>query len=134
MLGDLTLFKMMGSRMEYLGERQKLLSENIANADTPYYRPSDLKPMDFQKILRGDQRIKMAVTDQAHQAGLLVQTNFKAEKAAFGKSYETSPNGNQVVLEEQMMKVADLQASYQLATNLYTKNVSMLRMALGNNR
>ncbi|MBM3536163.1 MAG: flagellar basal body rod protein FlgB [Alphaproteobacteria bacterium] len=130
-LGKLTLFKLMGARMEYLSERQKLLSENIANADTPYYRPSDLKPMDFQSILRGDQRIKMAVTSQAHLPGVPAQTTFRAEKAAFGKSFETAPNGNQVVLEEQMMKVADLQASYQLATNLYTKNVGMLRMAIG---
>jgi len=130
-LGNLTLFKLMGSRMEYLAERQKLLSENIANADTPNYRPSDLKPMDFQKILRGDQRIRMAVTNQSHLAGLVPPTSYRAEKAAFGKSYETSPNGNQVVLEEQIMKVADLQANYQLATNLYTKNVGMLRSALG---
>lgn len=130
-LGKLTLFKIMGARMNYLGERQKLLAANIANADTPYYRPSDLKPMDFQKILQGDRRIKMAVTASSHLEGTSVATLFQSEKAAFGKTFETSPNGNAVVLEEQMLKVADLQANYQLATNLYQKNVSMLRTAIG---
>jgi flagellar basal-body rod protein FlgB len=130
-LGKLSLFKIMGARMGYLAERQKLLSENIANADTPHYRPSDLKPMNFQAVLRGDQRIKMAVTNQIHLAGTGAQSAFKAEKAAFGKAYETSPNGNSVVLEEQMLKVADLQSNYQLTTNLYQKNISMLRTAIG---
>ena len=48
-----------------------------------------------------------------------------------GKSYETSPNGNAVVLEEQMIKVSELQANYQLAANLYQKNLGMLRTAIG---
>ncbi|NDC64712.1 MAG: flagellar basal body rod protein FlgB, partial [Planctomycetia bacterium] len=130
-LGKLSLFKLVGSRMGYLAERQKVLSQNIANADTPQYRPSDLKPMDFQKVLGGDQRVKMAVTNKVHLAGTNQAPNFAAEKAAFGKSYETAPNGNAVVLEEQMMKVAEVQSNYQLAANLYQKNMSMLRTAIG---
>lgn len=130
-LGKLSLFKLVGARMGYLSERQKVLSANVANADTPHYRPSDLKPMDFQAVLRGDQRIKMAVTNKIHLAGTNQAAMFGTEKAAFGKSYETSPNGNAVVLEEQMLKVAEVQSSYQLAANLYQKNMSMLRTAIG---
>lgn len=36
------------TRMELLFERQKLLSENIANADTPGFGARDLKPVDFR--------------------------------------------------------------------------------------
>lgn len=130
-LGKLSLFKIIGARMGYLGERQKVLAENVANSDTPNYRPSDLKPMDFKAVLRGDQRIKMSTTNQVHLAGVTPGNMFQVEKAAFGKSYETSPNGNAVVLEEQMIKVSELQANYQLATNLYQKNLGMLRTAIG---
>ena len=130
-LGKLSLFKVMGARMSYLAERQKVLSENIANSDTPNYRPSDLKPMDFQSVLRGDQRVRLAVTNKIHLAGTNQPPAFAPEKAAFGKSYETAPNGNAVVLEEQMMKVSQVQSSYQLAANLYQKNMSMLRTAIG---
>ena len=130
-LGNLSLFKIIGARMGYLGERQKVLAENVANADTPHYRPSDLKAMDFQAVLRGDQRIKLATTQQVHLAGVTPGNKFQVEKAGFGKSYETSPNGNAVVLEEQMIKVSELQANYQLATNLYQKNLGMLRTAIG---
>ena len=131
-LGNLTLFKLTGSRMNYLSERQKVISENIANADTPYYRPSDLKPMNFQEILRGDtRRIKPIATNPMHLAGLKEDTKFTAEKASLGKSYETAPNGNAVVLEEQMLKVSELQTNYQLAANIYQKNLGMLRTAIG---
>jgi flagellar basal-body rod protein FlgB len=130
-LGKLTLFKLVGAKMSYLGERQKVLSENIANADTPHFRPSDLKPMNFQGVLRGEQRIRMAATHQVHLAGVAHQNRFVAEKAALGKTYETKPNGNSVILEEQMLKVADLQSNYALAANLYQKNVGMLRTAIG---
>lgn len=130
-LGNLTLFKLVGSRMSYLGERQKVLSQNIANADTPYFRPSDLKPMNFQEIMRGDRTIKPIATNPMHLAGLKEPTQFTAEKTAFGKTYETKPNGNSVVLEEQMLKVSELQTNYQLAANLYQKNLGMLRTAIG---
>ena len=130
-LGKLTLFKLVGAKMSYLGERQKVLAQNIANADTPSYRPSDLKAMDFQAVLRGDQRVKMAATHRVHLAGTGRDNRFDVEKAAFGKSYETAPNGNSVVLEEQMLKTADVQASYMLAANLYQKNLGMLRTAIG---
>lgn len=130
-LSKLSLFKIIGARMGYLGERQKVLAENVANADTPHYRPSDLKAMDFQAVLRGDQRIRMATTNQVHLAGVTPGNMFQVEKAAFGKSYETSPSGNAVVLEEQMLKVSELQANYQLAANLYQKNLGMLRSAVG---
>ena len=130
-LSKLSLFKIIGARMGYLGARQKVLAENVANADTPHYRPSDLKAMDFQAVLRGDQRIRMATTNQVHLAGVTPGNIFQVEKAAFGKSYETSPSGNAVVLEEQMLKVSELQANYQLAANLYQKNLGMLRSAIG---
>jgi flagellar basal-body rod protein FlgB len=130
-LGKLTLFKLVGARMSYLGERQKVLAENVANADTPHFRPSDLKKMDFQGILRGEQRIRMAATHQVHLAGVGHQSRFQAEKTPVGKNYETSPNGNAVVLEEQMLKVADVQQNYALAANIYQKNMSMLRTAIG---
>ena len=130
-LSKLSLFKIIGARMGYLGERQKVLAENVANADTPHYRPSDLKAMDFPAVLRGDQRIRMATTNQVHLAGVTPGNIFQVEKAAFGKSYETSPSGNAVVLEEQMLKVSELQANYQLAANLYQKNLGMLRSAIG---
>ena len=39
---DISLLSMLRTKMQWHQERQKLLSENVANADTPKYRPRDL--------------------------------------------------------------------------------------------
>ena len=35
---DLPIFSMLRTRMQWHQERQRLLAENVANADTPNYR------------------------------------------------------------------------------------------------
>ena len=47
------------------------------------------------------------------------------------KGMETSPTGNSVVLEEQLIKVSETQIQYSMLTNLYRKQADMLRMAIG---
>ena len=44
---------------------------------------------------------------------------------------QTSPDGNRVVVEEQMMRVAQTQMEYAEATGLYKKVFSLWRTALG---
>src|ERR1044072_3731488 len=46
---DLPLFNMLRTRMHWHQERQRLLSENVANADTASFRPGDLAPLDFER-------------------------------------------------------------------------------------
>src|SRR3546814_14076552 len=45
------LFSLLGKRMDWLGQRQKVLAQNIANADTPDYVPRDLKPQEFRRMV-----------------------------------------------------------------------------------
>jgi flagellar basal-body rod protein FlgB len=44
---------MISRRMDWLSQRQTVLSQNVANADTPNYQPRDLKTLDFRAELRG---------------------------------------------------------------------------------
>ena len=46
-ISDLPIFSMLRTRMNWHQERQRLLAENVANADTPGYRPRDLAPLNF---------------------------------------------------------------------------------------
>ncbi len=48
-------------------------------------------------------------------------------------TYETSPTGNNVVIEEEMAKIAENQAEYQKVVSLYGKTISMFKNALGSN-
>jgi flagellar basal-body rod protein FlgB len=63
------LFQLISARMSWLSQRQAVLSQNIANADTPDYRPKDLRVADFTRLVEGfagrPGRLDMAQTARA---------------------------------------------------------------------
>jgi flagellar basal-body rod protein FlgB len=131
-LTDVPLLSILRERMSWLNSRQSLLAQNVANADTPGYAAHDLKPMDFQSELdrqRAPGFGGLAVTDSRHIAVPVSG----ATQTASGEitQMETTPTGNSVSLEEEMIKVADTQSQYQAASNLYAKAVNMMRTAIG---
>lgn len=130
-LSQMTLFRMAREKMSWLGQRQAVLAQNIANANTPSYRSKELEPIDFERELRSIQPVRMAATSGSHLDGTVVPPEHKVLRERLRDVYEVNPDGNSVVMEEQLMKVSDTQVQYQLATNLYHKNMKMLRMALG---
>jgi flagellar basal-body rod protein FlgB len=128
-----TLFTMIKSRMSWAGQRQEVLARNIANADTPGYKPRDLAPLNFKKVLEEAAKPEVATTNSAHQAGLPVNTKaFRVEKQR--NISETAPNGNAVTLEDEMLKVGEAKGAHDLAANLFQKHVKMMRTAIGGGR
>jgi flagellar basal-body rod protein FlgB len=124
------LFKLLSDKMSWHSQRQQVLAQNIANADTPEFKPRDLEAFDFRKDLRKSFRMELAATSSQHLPGTLAAgSSFKS--GAERKPYETSPDGNQVVLEEQMLKVGQNAVDYQAATNIYRKQLGMLKSVLG---
>lgn len=125
------LFSALTKRMAWLGERQKVLAQNIANSDTPDYMPQDLKPINFRGMVDSTTRgVTMSVTNVRHLAGANpAPAKFEAEEQS--DVYEMTPAGNAVVLEEQLMKVSETVMDYQIMTNLYRKHVGMIKTALG---
>ena len=66
-LNSIPLFKMISRRMTWLNQRQKVLAQNIANADTPGYRPQDLVPVDFSKLAaQAERTVSLAATNPRH--------------------------------------------------------------------
>ncbi|MFO1189270.1 MAG: flagellar basal body rod protein FlgB [Alphaproteobacteria bacterium] len=118
-------------RMGYLAQRQTVIAQNVANADTPGYQPKDVKPIPFEKVLKAQDMRGPRVTQANHIAPEPRHAAGRAKGEAQKTTYETSISGNAVVLEEQMMKVAEIQSEYNLATNLYRKHLAMLKTALG---
>lgn len=125
----------MGAKMDYLSTRQGVISQNIANADTPGYRPRDLKPVDFGAVIKrteagaGGGTLRMAATNPGHRAAPGVTANAKSEKQR--ETYEVAPVGNAVVMEEQLVKSNETLMDYNLVTSLYQKNVRLLQIAMG---
>ena len=132
---DLPLFSMLRTRMQWHQERQRILAQNVANADTRNYRPQDLAPLKFEPS-----KIAMASstgasggltrTDAGHM-GFAASSSGSRFQADAGGGYETRPSGNAVNLEDEMIKVAANQMDFQAATTLYTKSLGLLKAAIG---
>jgi len=133
---NLPVFKAMMGQMEWLNRRQSVLSENMANSDTPGYTPNDLQKIDFGEILKNEKsasaihKAQLAAAEHRNQGYDLTGAGRNAEEIQ-AKGLETSPTGNSVVLEEQLIKVSETQIQYSMLTNLYRKQADMIRMAIG---
>ena len=127
----MNIFDAISRKMAWLGQRQSVLAQNIANADTPNYVPKDLKNSEFVRKLQARQAaMPPASTHPSHfRSGFAF--NGPARSDEQGRTYEVAPSGNAVVLEEQMIKVGETQMNYQMLSNLYRRHMSMMRAALG---
>ncbi len=132
-LSKIAVFSALTARMRWLNQRQSVIADNVANSDTPDYRPRDLKPLDFRDVLRGTQaKMETARTNGSH-----FQTNTRSSSFADKvdhRNAETTLTGNAVTLENEMLKVAETAADYRLMTNLYAKQVALLKTVLGRGR
>jgi flagellar basal-body rod protein FlgB len=128
---DTSLLGMLHERMTWLHQRQDVLSQNVANADTPGYVARDLKPQDFSEMLRGESTSanRLAVTDARHIS--LTPSDSTRFEDVSSPDQEANPNGNAVSLEQEMIKVADTQVQFQAAANLYTKALTLMKTAIG---
>jgi len=128
-LSRIPLFAAITRRMSWLGERQAVLAQNVANADTPGYASKDVKPLDFAKLVGGTaHRLPLATTQPGHVVPVSAQGAFEP---VTDSASERSPNGNDVSIEDQMMKISDTNNDYALTTSLYKKQIGLLQMVLG---
>lgn len=128
-LSDLSMFRALKSKMHWHQSRQGVLSENVANADTPGYRARDMKAFDLDKLENtGSEGLSTAMTQKNHLAGFMTASSNKNTRI---DTFEVTPDGNSVSLEEQMMMVTANQMDYQAVTTLYTKSIGLIRIALG---
>ncbi len=133
-LNDIPIFAMLKSRLGYVNARQKLLSENVANADTPGYVPHDLKSFSFdgavQRAATGSAAEGLALTDAGHiQSPTAATTAGGAFRGVDDPDSEARIDGNQVVLEEQMMKLTQARIDYEAAVDFYQQSLNLINTA-----
>ena len=132
-ISDLPILTMLRTRMEWSQSRQKVLAENVSNADTPGFQPRDLVPPKFDEPTRlrppNVADVSLARTEPLHLAGF-PGTGSEFRSSRHG-NFDVRPTGNAVNLEDEMMKVAGNQMDYQVATALYTRSLGLIKTALG---
>jgi flagellar basal-body rod protein FlgB len=127
-ISDIPILSMLRERMEWHQERQRVLAENVANADTSNYQAKDLVPPDFEREVSLTS-VSLATTEPGHMSG---NSGGGSQFATDTKSrYEVRPRGNSVTHEDEMMKVASNQMDFEAAADLYTRSLTLIKLAIG---
>jgi flagellar basal-body rod protein FlgB len=131
-ISDIPILSMLRTKLQWHQERQRLLAENVANADTPEFKPSDLAPPDFDAGPSGASGLA-GVSLMRTSPNHLASAGSAALQFALwrGGNFEVVPTGNAVSLEDEMMKVASNQMDFQAATTLYTRGLGLIKTAIG---
>lgn len=125
--------------MKHLAERQRVISENIANNDTPHFKAREVTPPDFSELLAAQNIHKGAPhVARPHIRLTSGMTALGAQPPAGATNIvedsntsETKPDGNNVTLEEQLLKMGGVQADFTAMTNLYRKQLMLMKKAVG---
>lgn len=130
-ISDIPALSALRTSMQWHQQRQRVLAENVANADTPSFKPRDLVRPTAEGLAAGAaaSALTMARTNSGHMAMSGGDTaNFALDRKAH---FETRPSGNAVNLDDEMMKAASNQMDYQAVTSLYTRGLGLLKTAIG---
>jgi len=125
MMNDVNILKMATAMARHAAERHKVLSENLANADTANYKAKDLEPF-ADAYSRFAKRSEMSSKLGSNLDPL---ATWHAE--TINTQGAMSPNGNNVSIEDQMMRSIEAQGDHQAATAIYKKAMNIMRLTLG---
>ena len=129
-ISDLPVLSALRTKMQWHQERQRVLAENIANSDTPNFRPRDLAQPAIDRAggtARGG-ALPILWTSGGHIGPSGSAGSFSPDRKM---TYETRPTGNAVNLEDEMLKVSANQMDYAAATSLYARSLGLLKTAIG---
>lgn len=136
-IASIPLFSMLRSRIGYLNQRQELIAQNVANSSTPGFTPKDMKPFTIRQ--GPGATLALAPASQGESAGgqssagmIPLQTLGGGQGGTGSVSApdgDTRLDGNQVVLEEQMIKMSETRTQYEAAVGIYVKAMNLLQLA-----
>jgi flagellar basal-body rod protein FlgB len=130
---DLPGLTALRTRMQWHQERQRVLAENVANSDTPNFKPRDLvepkfDPSGASAIGSAMGQLAMMRTSASHILPSGSPENFDQNRNV---GFETRPAGNAVNLEDEMLKASTNQMDYAAVTSLYSRSLHLLKTAIG---
>lgn len=129
-----TIFSAIQMRMQNLSQRQQVIAQNLANSETPGYKSRDVAEPNFGDLLQGAGGIgivkpRVELTGSMQRLGAVQPS---ASSTILDKDVtETKPDGNNVTLEDQLLKMGKVQADFSAMTNIYRKQMVLLKTALG---
>jgi flagellar basal-body rod protein FlgB len=124
--------------MRVRSARHELLSANIANADTPGYRPKDL---DFTSVMRSaldDREVKpdevRARRADSGANGIDIQSMVYEPEFPNNRHGEDRLDGNGVSIDRQMALMSENSLAYEASLTLLSRALAGLRYAISEGR
>ncbi len=122
-----SIFTALQTKMKWAAKRQKIIAQNIANADTPGFVPKDLRPVNFNSVLKATSSASIAMTNPKHMNSKSADGGFSSFEMQAGSSM----NNNGVDLEAESLKMAKTKDEHAMATSIYRKWTDMLKLGIG---
>ena len=127
MYTNLNVFKAAHALATHAGQRQSVVAQNVANADTPGYKAQDIAP--FSEIFgNSDPEGSMRATRSGHSD---MTVGSQIARFMRSESTETDPNGNSVSVELEMVNAANIRSQHNRALAVYRSSMNILRTSLG---
>lgn len=126
MYEKLEIFQMARSMAAHATARQSVVARNIANADTPGYRAQQVAAFadTYQSEHSGSGPSRTRATH-------LATADSTPSVSVHTGATETSPNGNSVSLEQEMMNASEVRLQHDTALAVYKSAMNILRTSLG---
>ena len=105
--------------------RVELVSQNIANADTPNYKARDL---DFKKMIAGVEGVKVSSTNARHYEVAHLENSPDGLK--FRVPFNSATDGNTVEMSVEQAQYSKATADYQATLMFLESRISGIRKAL----
>ena len=113
--------------MELTGERHMLILSNISNADTPGYKAVDIDfSKQMQEAMGGGDYLNMTTTSHKH----IESGSASGEPEVFEEPDAARSNGNNVVMDKEMSKLAENQIMFSAVSQIIVKRGSALKAAI----
>lgn len=125
---------MMGLKkdLDYRSMRQDLLTSNLANVDTPGFRPVDIDfSQQLREVLQADES-KLSSTTSGHISGGEASTSGDPEIVA--QETEDGLDGNGVNLDKQMAELSDNSLRYRTSVKIVNKKLALLKYVINDVR
>ncbi|MCB8837930.1 flagellar basal body protein [Aurantimonas sp. VKM B-3413] len=119
------LFGIASQRSSWLSNRQAVVAENVANADTPGYTAKDI--VSFEEAMK-DTQSRLASSSPLHLASLTSGEGGAA--LSDNNAFEIKNSKKPVVLEQEMLKANEVQRAYSLDTSIVKAFHRMVLMTI----
>lgn len=127
MFETIEIFRMAHALAQHAGARQAVVSQNMANADTPGYAARDIAA--FAQVYDSDGGAQSPrITRDGHMLGSETRLEFTV---ADDPNAVADPNGNSVTLETEMLRAVDVKRQHDRALAIYKSSLTVLRTAIG---